>query len=306
VYGLPHDLHPAVLVYRPDILKSLGYSPEELTTWDDWQEAARDFYRSGKRGTTGWRYGLAFSDVEGFDFLMLLWQRGGDVFNASGEITIDSELAIDTLERYVAMFRSEPPAAGPKLSGWYEDFAALARGQIIAYPTVDWMLATMRLEAKDSLSGKIRCMPLPAWTRGGRRTSTSGGTMIGIPRACEDIERAWQIAKHLYFDHEALVNRFRQQTIIPPLRSVFADPVFDEPVPFFQGQPVGRLLTELAEEIPPVNGSPYASNAFVMLNAVFADVMQQRIAPREALEDVARRLRAAVARDQRAIEVARR
>jgi len=301
VYGIPHDVHPAVLVYRPDMLAELGFSPDDLATWDDWVRAAPKFYRRGAPGTLDWRFGLVLSDVEGFDFLMLLWQRGGDVFDARGEVIIDSPLAIDTLESYVAFFNTDPPAIGPKLSSWNEDFQALARGQIVALPAVDWMLATMRIEAEASLAGKVRCMPLPAWGPGERRTSTSGGTMMGIPRGCADVDASWKIAKQLYFDREALIARFRAQTIVPPLRSLYQDPVFDEPVAFFQGQAVGRLLARLAEDVPPVYGSPYSPTAYTLLNAVFADVMKGRITPRAALTDVAAHLRGVIARDKQAL-----
>lgn len=306
IFGIPHDVHPVVLVYRPDVLADLGYSPEDLTTWSDWIEAANAFYRPGAPGTREWRHGLALSDVEGFDFLILLWQRGGDIFDASGDVILDSDLAGDTLEFYLSLFRSDPPAAGARLSSWTEDFAALARGQFVALIGPDWYLATMRVDAASLLEGKVRCMPLPAWQPGGRRTSTSGGTMMGIPKGCPDVNRAWALAKFLYFDRESLIRRFRNQTIVPPLRTIFDDPAFDEPAPFFQGQRVGRLLTQLAEEVPPVHGSPYIPEAYALLNAIFSDVMAGRVSPRDALSRVARSLRETIERDRVAIEAVNR
>lgn len=304
IFGLPHDLHPMVLVYRPDVLAALGRRPEDLATWEDFVAAARDFYRPGPLGGAEWRRGLALSTVEGHGFLALLWQRGGDIFDADGRVIIDSPLAVDTLEFYVELLRGDPPAAGPALSSWMEDFAALARGQFLAYPAPDWMLAAMQLDARTLLEGRVRCMPLPAWQPGGRRTSTGGGTALFIPRGCADVERAWATATLLYFDRESLIRRFRTQTIVPPLHTVFDDPVFDEPLPFFQGQRVGRLLTGLAHEVPPVHGSPYMPEAYTLLNSVFADVAAGRRAPAAALAEVARALRAVIARDARAVAAA--
>jgi arabinosaccharide transport system substrate-binding protein len=298
LYGMPHDIHPVVLVYRPDVLQSLGYTAEDLRTWDDWRRAAGDFHRAGPRGSPEWRVGMALSDVEAFDFLMLLWQRGGDIFDAAGNVVIDRPLAVDTLRRFLGFFKGDPPLAGPKLSGWSEDFAALARGQIIALPAVDWMLANMRMEAGELLGGKVRVMPLPAWEPGGRRTSTLGGTLMAVPKQGRDPRRAFELATHLYFNEALLIERFRKQTIVPPLHTLYDHPVFDEPVPFFQDQPVGRLLTELAREVPPIHGSAYAPEAFELLNAVFADVMRERITPARALERVAAQLRAVIARER--------
>jgi len=304
IFGIPHDVHPVVIVYRPDILAELGYRPEDLAIWKDWVTAAKAFYRPGARGTHEWRCGLGLSPVEAFDYLMLLWQRGGDFFDADGNVTIDGPVAVDTLEVYLSLFRSDPPAAGPRLTHWAEDFAALARGQYLGMMLPDWMLATMRTDARTLLEGKLRCMPLPAWEPGGRRTSTAGGTMMGIPRDAGNVDAAWEMAKFLYFDHDVLVRRFRDYSMVPVRRTVFDDPAFDEPVPFFGGQRVGRLLTELAEQVPPVHGSPYTPEAFTLLNAVFAKVVAGEIAPRAALEQVARQLRATMERDRLMIQAA--
>ena len=109
---------------------------------------------------------------------------------------------------------------------------------------------------------------------------------------------SWRGAKMLYFDRQSLINRFRVQSVVPPLRSVLDDPAFDEPVAFFGGQRVGKLLTELAHDVPPVNGSPYLPEAYDLVNVAFAQVMRQQLTPREALDRVATDLRKTIARDR--------
>jgi arabinosaccharide transport system substrate-binding protein len=306
IFGIPHDLHPLVLVYRPDVLADLGFTPADLRLWSDWVDAAPKLYRPGALGTDEWRHGLSLSTVEAFDFLAMLWQRGGDIFRPDGTVMMDDDLAIDTLEFYVSLLRGDPPAAGPELSSWTEDFAAVARGQIVALPCPDWMLATIQLDARSLLEGKVKCMPMPAWKEGGPRTASMGGTAMCIPQGCADVDRAWALVKFLYFDRDSLVERFRTQTIVPPLVTVFDDAAFDEQVDFFQGQRVGRLLTELALEVPPVQGSAYMPEAYALLNAVFADVLAGRVSPRDALERVATDLRDVIERDRRAIRAGKR
>lgn len=297
IFGIPHDIHPMVLLYRPDVLAELGYQPEDLATWEAFCAAAQKFYRPGRLGTTEWRRGIALQAAECHDFLALLWQRGGDVFDPEGRVIIDSDLAVDTLTFFKRLFKSDPPVAGPKLTGWSEDFAALARGQILAYPAPDWMLAGMQLEQRDILEGKVRIMPLPAWQAGGRRTSTGGGSAMFIPLGSADPDRCWELLKQLYFDRESLVQRFRTQSIVPPLRTVYDDPVFDAPVVFFQGQRIGRLLTELAGEVPPINGSPYLPDAYKRLDVAVDAVLREAQTPAAALRSVAADLRAIIKRD---------
>ncbi len=305
ILGVPHDVHPMTFVFSPHAIDDTNIDPDAPLTWEAFKEAAQAYHRPGRLGGDTWRYGVALSDREAFDYLSLLWQRGGDVFDPNGDVTIDSELAVDTLAFYVSLFRSDPPAAGPKLSGLAEDFRAVARGQFLMYPAADWMLAAMRLDLRDELSGALRCMPMPSWTPGGRRTSTVGGTAIFIPKGATDVDAAWEVLKHLYFDERSLLKRFEAQSIVPPLTDVFDAEAFSSPSAFFGGQRVGELLTELALETPPVNGSPYLTEALSLLNAEFADVVRGATPPAAALDRVAQELRAMIARDRRAIDASR-
>lgn len=322
IFGIPHDIHPMVLLYSPAVLAELGATPDDLATWDALVEVAKRFYRPGAMGTDEWRRGLALSTSEGFDFMTMLWQRGGDAFDAQGEVIINNDVAVDTLAFYMSLLYSDPPVAGSKLTGLIEDWAAVERGQFLVYPAADWMLAAMQLDMQN-MSGKVQILPLPAWERGGRRTSTVGGTAMFIPRGVKDVDASWEMLKYLYFDHQSLMDRFRRQSIVPPLRDTYSDPAFSEPSDFFQGQPIGQLLTELADEVPPVRGSPYLSDAFTLMNAVISDALtvaeteavrlQSRGASQQALEaawrevaqaaldDVAADLTAIMQRDRRAI-----
>jgi arabinosaccharide transport system substrate-binding protein len=324
LFGVPHDIHPMVLVYNPAALAELGATPDDLATWDSFAEVAQRFHQLGALGTETWRSGLALSVTEGYDFLTLLWQRGGDVFAADGSIILNNELGVDTLRFYMSLLYSDPPIAGRKLSALSEDFAALARGQFLAYPAPDWMLASMQLDMRDYMFGKVKIMPLPAWEAGGRQTSTGGGTAIFIPRGTQDVDAAWEMLKLLYFDRASHVKRFRDQSIVPPLKEAFSDPAFSEPSPFFMDQQVGLVLTRLADQVPPIQGSPYLSDAFTLLNARASDTYKQAEASADKLraaggaeqeineawrglaqamlDTVAAELAEIIARDQRAIE----
>ena len=304
IFGIPHDIHPVVLVYRPDLLAELGYTPDDMATWEGFIEVAQAFYRPGPIGGETWRRALPLKTTEAWDFLQLLWQRDGDIFDAEGDVIIDSPLAVDTLEFFVRLFERERPVASPSLTGLPEEMRALQQGRFLALLLPDWGLAVMRtLEPRDrrQLAELVRVAPLPAWEPGGRRTSTVGGTAIFIPKGIDDVDRAWELAKFLYFDDESQLTRFRTQSIVPPLKDTYAHPVFAKEVAFFQGQRVGALLTELADEVPPVKGSPYLPEAEAILNRMIARVFEADVSAAEALGDAARELETIIARDAAAV-----
>ena len=138
---------------------------------------------------------------------------------------------------------------------------------------------------------------MPAWHPGGRRTTTRGGTMIGMTKQCTNPDRAWELLKFTYFDRAGLVNRYETTRIIPPLKSAWDAPIFKEPDTYLGGQPLGDLFIQLAPDMPPRYQNPYWSEGADLLNdAIFAAVTEKQT-PREALTELAEKVRALMAKD---------
>ena len=298
IYGCPHDLHPVVLLYREDLLKPLGIDlPHEVETWDDF---VRVFSRKGVLDLDGDgrndRSAVMLSDTDTSQFRPLLLQRGGDLFDAKGNVTIDSPVAAETLERYRGFFRDRfalpQPPFGPDLYG------PMKENRLYCVVAPDWFVGLIR-EFAPELAGKWRAMPLPAWSRGGRRTTTMGGTMMAMSKQTSDKGLAWELLKFLYFDKAALVSRYRKTKIIPPLRAAWSDPVFSEPDPYVGGQRLGRLFTSLAPDIPPVSQDQYSSEALTEVGkAIYAAMNNPKLAASEALAVPAKAIRNRIAHDR--------
>jgi ABC-type glycerol-3-phosphate transport system substrate-binding protein len=132
-------------------------------------------------------------------------------------------------------------------------------------------------------------MPLPAAEVGGRRTSTWGGTMLGITKSCPNPELAWKVAEHMYFNKAELAVRFRATNILPPLKDAWEHPAFDEQRPYWSGQKLGRLYADLAEEVPPQYASPLIETAKTkMAGVISASAAYYREHGAEGFEDFAR------------------
>jgi arabinosaccharide transport system substrate-binding protein len=193
-------------------------------------------------------------------------QRGVGLFDAQGNVAFNQPAAVDTIEWYILQ------TAGPKRiafeCGWGQPlFKAMQDGLALFYIAPDWRTHSIALDAPH-LKGKFRLMPLPAWERGGRRTSVWGGTGLAITRASEKPELAWEFAKSLYFDAKELGKRYLQTNILPPFKDAWNLPELQSPDEFYGGQRVGQLFAELAPETPPVWGGPYARIAEIKLSQV--------------------------------------
>ncbi|MFP4056211.1 MAG: ABC transporter substrate-binding protein [Candidatus Brocadiia bacterium] len=262
IYGLPHDVHPVMLAYRRDLFEELGIDPQAIETWDD-------FVAVGRRVTVPQeRYLIQMSDTGAANLECLLFQRDGGYFDAEGDLIMDDEVAYETLVWYI------PLVAGPERIandiGGREIFTkAVEEGYFLSFICPDWRSKSIETHIA-SMHGKMALMPLPAARPGGRRTSTWGGTMLGITKKCENKEAAFALAEYLYLKPHDLARRFRDLNILPPLKDAWALPAFDEPRPYWSGQRIGRLYAELAEQVPPQYTSPFIRLAKAKMGEVVA------------------------------------
>ncbi|MDX2131833.1 MAG: extracellular solute-binding protein [Planctomycetota bacterium] len=300
IFGLPHDVHPVMLGYRADIVEAAGIDVSTIETWDDFVRTLRPLmYDAGGAKRTD-RYLLNLWETHQDVLEMLLLQAGGGIIDERGLPMLDAPVNARVLARAVSWghgpdrIAADAPyfsAAGNRL---------LLDGYVLASFVPDWMCNIWRKEIPE-LGGKVKLMPLPAWEKGGRRTSAWGGTMLGISRDAPNPEECWAFAKHLYLSPELSRRLYTEGDIITPVKAFWSDPVFDEPDAYFGGQARGRAYINLAPQTPPRYNSPFSALALDRLRsaatqlAAYADAHPP--ATPESLEPEAARLLKAMQAD---------
>lgn len=260
LYGIPHDVHPVLLAYRADIVEAHGIDLSGATTWERFFELMRPVMRDEDADGTPDRYPLAFWYTQKHNLELLLLQGDGRLFDEDGRPTLDEAPNPELLARIVSW------CLGPdRVVVDIDEFSASGhmsriRGDAVAYLCPDWMCSIWRSNTPQ-LGGKLRLMPLPAFEEGGRRTSVRGGTMLCFPEGSDRFDEAWSYAKELYTSPELARELYRTADIITPVTSLWDDPVYDEPDPFFMGQAKGRMYIDMAPRVPKRASSPYYDRA---------------------------------------------
>lgn len=294
IFGIPHDVHPVMLMYRSDIVEAAGIDVTQIKTWDDFFRIMRPLMKDLDGDGRADRYLLNAAPSDPNVAEMLLLQSGGALFDAEERPTMNSVANARTLARLVPWF------AGPTRScrfGQAENSASAQQiildGLVVGVLTPDWLAGTLKQQV-PGLSGKVKLMPLPAFDVGGRRTSVWGGTMLAISKASPTPEVDWEFAKAIYLSREMAEGLYRATYIISPIKANWTNPIYDEPDPYFSGQPVGRMYINLAPEVPPRPSSPYSKQAIeklaTSLIALVNYAERNGIYEPSALEPEARRL----------------
>ncbi len=295
IFGIPHDVHPVMLAYRADLVEPMlaghGLTVEDLDTWEKFVAAGRKIGQNNPdpdAETEHYMLNLPRNDPSMLE--ILVFQRGGGYFNPDGELIMDSQIVLDTLLWYVPLASGRDRIAeSPSMFGapWVK---SVSEGKCLFFFCPDWKSKSTE-DQIPSMAGKMKLMPLPAWKPGGRRTSTWGGTMLGITKACQDKDAAWKLAQHLYTSKESIRFLFKKTNILPPFKWAWDLEVIQEKRPYWSNQRIGALYAELADDVPPQYSSPYVQMAKTQLGAVLTQCITFYEANQDA-EDIEARLRA--------------
>ena len=197
---------------------------------------------------------------------MMLLQRGVNLIDQGDDVRLDDPKVAETLAFYAQLVAGPRRVTGVTQPGNAALPRDVAEGNLCAFITPDWRVTYIKRYGGAATSGRMRMMPLPVFDPTDTPTSTHGGTMIGITRASDKPDLAWQLIEFLYFSDAGIAARRRHSEILPPIRRMWDDPYYHQPDPFFGGQKGNELLTELAGQIPPRYATPATSIATTALN----------------------------------------
>jgi ABC-type glycerol-3-phosphate transport system substrate-binding protein len=281
IYGIEHALTPVVLYYRADIWEAAGHDPNTFETWDDFIAAATELSSDDVKALPVW----------GALHELLLRQRGGDYFDAEGNVTLDSELSIDTMNWILTQMEAGIAEQQPEGDAVW---AAFNEGRHIAMVGADWYGGFFKDNTPD-LAGKWKAAPLPAWEPGGSRTSVYGGTGATVIATSPNADTAIDFLKFAMLSVEGNVRRYELTTLYPPFIPAWEDERLLAPDEYFSGQSLGALFAEIGAEAPSQYQSPYRSELNSLLAAAWQDIFDGVLTPEEVFKDVSEEIRQTIA-----------
>ena len=278
--GLPQSLSAMVLYYRKDLFEEFKIKPNDLKTWKDLARIGEELQES---------QGQRFLALDGTLFDVLLRQRGSDLFDNKGKFLPDEKVAIEILQEFAEMSQAQVAVMPDRGSIFDPVFFSgdLETGEVLCVAGADWYGLDLFQQFAPGMEGLWGMMPLPTWRKNdgtlGPRTATFAGQGLMICKATKNKENAWKFLEFVMKDKEANSERFLQGNSFPAYLPSWKNEDLLNEHPYFKLS-MGKLLVELADEIPPVVVDPRRPQAiFLMQENYFGSVMFGALSPREAI-----------------------
>ena len=280
LYALDSDTPLCVYYYREDQFARLGI-PDDVATWEEFGRIGAELHER-----EGVSFGaLAVSDPGGTvqSFHILLLQRGGDLFDADGNLTIETPEAEEALAF----------AAEGMQSGFYAGVAdlygpsmqsGLKQGTILGVDMPSWYSSYGIKPNVPEQEGLWRVRALPRFEAGGSGTSVAGGTVFAAVRGKANSEAATDLVVAAYLDPAQQVKRYRDLGYLPTLRSVFDDPgLADLGDDYFGGQQLFGVYRDVVDEVPAVHQSADTPIINTVLSGYLLQAYKGQLSPAAAL-----------------------
>lgn len=281
IYGMPWDLGPTGIFYRVDLFEEAGVNVEDIATWEDYIAAGQEIL-----GATGVRLiGIDAAADDGV-LRMMLNQQGTYYFNEDGQIALASPEAIRAMELIKQMYDADLVV---NVDGYDGGVAAFVNERVASAAAGVWYSGTIIDQAPDQ-EGLWDAFMLPAVESGGNRAANLGGSNVVVNANSENAEAAYAYAEYAMTNPDAQMYMMENYGLFPSLLETYEDPFFDEPVPFFNDQPIFRMFADEVPDIPNATYTEDYARALERSSNAQAEVLLNNGDPEQALTNAAEQL----------------
>jgi arabinosaccharide transport system substrate-binding protein len=281
LYCLESDNSISVLYYRHDEFARHGI-PESIPTWEEFARAGAALNRRTGQALGMIPVGDNTSIVNGF--LQFLLQRGGTLFDASGDLALDSRETVEAVAFVVRGLRSGflldlPDPYGSACA------AALKQGKLIATMMPNWYSAYDLKPNVPEQKGRWRIRVLPRFSAGGHAASVQGGTGFAVVKDKATSDAALNLLTRTYLTRDGQIMRYKAAGYMPTLRHLYKDPVFlAQKDPFLDGQRVFEVYSPSAQDLPQFHQAPGMPVLVTVLGGALLDAYRGKTSPAGAVK----------------------
>ncbi|TPE68365.1 ABC transporter substrate-binding protein [Halalkalibacterium halodurans] len=289
-YGIDYHVGATVMFYNEEIMEQAGVDIDSIETWDDYIEAGKQVVASTDAVMT------TVESDEHFTFWPLISQRGSDYFDTDGNVILDNELNVDTLQ-FIHDLVYEHEIAELAPGGFHhaeEYYGYMNDGGAASLMMPMWYMGRF-LDYMEDLEGKIQIRPLPMWEEGGNRSAGMGGTGTVVTNQSGHPELAKEFLAFAKLSEEGNIKLWEILGFDPPRHDVWDSEAMRASNRFYDyfHDDIFDILLEIRDEINEINITEQTPDAQQEIHShvMHAVLREQSQTPQEALEQAAEAVR---------------
>ncbi|MCE0496224.1 ABC transporter substrate-binding protein [Vibrio salinus] len=267
IFGVPFDTGPVVMVYRKDLVDSVGANIEDVTkNWDSFIAFAEQIKKKKGAYILPAATSLINPLVMGTNS-----QPGQPVYLKDGEPNLASD-EIKGLVKLVKELYDKGLVAALDGSSNDQKFIKLFReGKLFADIDGPWIEGRILQEydPEGAKSGLWRVSGIPNNTN-----VNAGGTVFAIPKQSQHKSEAWKFIQFL-MQKDNVLDIAKIAGTLPARMEVYSDKFFDQPSDILGGQHSMKYYTEIVKNIKPYSASPVDNIANSILNDAIKKIVAQ-------------------------------
>jgi len=243
------DNGTAIMAYRVDILEQCGYPIEDMTgiTWDKFLEVSQEVYaKTGKA--------LLSMDGSGNDLpYMMLQAEGESQFKDGKAFIAGNEKLAKIIQLQVDMVKEHVLILANDWTGYTNE--TIMQDQVAGVFNGNWIIPTMSQVAANSGKWEITTIPT---LEGGEGYAANGGSSLYITANCKNVELAKKFLAYTFGGSTTTYdNALRNGGVIGCSLTAAKSEVYQEGIPFFNGQAIYTKIVEMGSHVPIVEQNDY-------------------------------------------------
>ncbi|MFE6736564.1 ABC transporter substrate-binding protein [Microbacterium sp. NPDC057650] len=282
IYAMESATTIVTLYKRQDLWDK--FSIPNPDTWED-------FLRIGGEQYT--RNGIHLGMLAGTDsdiFPNLLFQRGGQVFDADGKQTVDSPEALEALQLMYDGVQNGAFGVTNDLWGG-AGIGTMKSGKVASMWMADWFNPVYLVPNLPEQKGLWRIENPPVFSGGGFPTSVQGGTGFAVTKGLPESDAAVALLQDAYGSEEGQIARFTELGYLPTMKSAWEnDKVLGKEDPYLGGQRVMDIYKPLSSQLPTQEQSIRYGDFLAAANVAVSDMIAGKLTPKEAQKQIVTKL----------------
>ena len=291
-YGAPTHLGATVVFYNQEIMDEAGVDIDSIETWDDFKAAGKTVVE--KTGTP-----MTAIPTNWYGIWPYITQRDSDFFDENGELILDNETNIETLQFVSDMVHVDEIAVVPPSGGYHtEEFYGFMNDEGVASMVVPLFYMKDFTEYMPDLEGKMQIRPMPKWADSDKRTVGMGGTGTAVTKQSDNVELAKDFLYYAKLSEEGNIQLWKELGFDPPRWDVWDSEELQEENLYYDyfHEGIFDMLLEIRDEVA---GVKMTDNIPDVIEEVETNVMHQVIrennqTAEEALKEAADTIRAKI------------